>query len=140
MIRLTRLYRFCASHRLHTERLNAAENQEVYGKCNNPHGHGHNYQLEVTVGGPLDRESGRIVDLPSLDGLVQAHVLDAFDHRDLNSEVPEFTSLVPTSENLALVIEQRLQKEWGSRFPGGWPRLENVRLHETPRNRFDLKL
>jgi len=136
VIRLTRAYRFCASHRLHSASLSEAANREVYGKCNNPYGHGHNYQLEVTVAGPVDAASGKVVDVPRLDGLVESSVLRHFDHQDLNA-VPEFAELVPTSENLVMVIEQRLRQAW---FAGAGPRLENVRLHETRRNRFDLRL
>jgi 6-pyruvoyltetrahydropterin/6-carboxytetrahydropterin synthase len=143
MVRLTRVYRFCASHRLHSDLLTEEENQEVYGKCNHPHGHGHNYRLEVTIAGPVDDKTGKAVDVVKLDRLIGESVLRPFDHHDLNREVPEFAKLVPTSENLALVIEQRLHRDWQLFFSGtgagATARLDNVRLHETPRNRFDLR-
>src|SRR5438552_18592242 len=86
-IELTRRYRFAASHRLHSEHLTKDENEQLYGKCNNPYGHGHNYVVEVSVRGPLDRATGRAVDLPALDGLVAREVLGPFGHRNLNQEV-----------------------------------------------------
>ena len=137
MISLTRRYRFSSSHRLHSTALTDAENDETYGKCNHPYGHGHDYVLDVTVAGPLDPATGRIVDLTDLDRLVQQNVLEHFDHRDLNTEVPEFAALVPTSENVAIVIERRLQKSWDNNISGAV--LENVHLHETRRNRFALR-
>ena len=139
-MRLTRRYEFCASHRLHQPSLSETENEGLYGKCNNPYGHGHNYALEVTVRGPVNQETGLVLDSHLLDELVRAQVMEPMDHRNLNAEVEEFADVVPTSENLVLVIEQRLRSEWHSRFPGGQPRLENVRLYETRRNRFDLSL
>lgn len=139
MILLTRVYRFSAAHRLHAPSLSEEENRELYGKCNQPYGHGHDYVLEVAVAGGLDEESGKVVNLAQLDELVRSCVLTDFAHRDLNTEVPEFREAVPTSENVAAVIQNRLAKAWRSRFPGEWPRLEIVRLQETKRNRFELK-
>lgn len=133
MIELTRRYRFAASHRLHAERLSDAANREVYGKCNNPHGHGHNYVLAVSVRGPVTAERGCVVVQSALDALV-AGVLRDFDHRNLNAEVPEFANCVPTAENLALVIEARLRARWGDVSVSGWPRLARVRIEETKRN------
>jgi 6-pyruvoyltetrahydropterin/6-carboxytetrahydropterin synthase len=137
MIRLTRRYGFCASHRLHSDRLTEEANREVYGKCNNPHGHGHNYSLEITVVGILDRNTGVLMRPGHLDAYVDEYVLRNLDHRHLNDDVAEFSALVPTSENLARVIENRLNEGWSGRFPAG-PRLEKVRLQETRRNRFEL--
>jgi 6-pyruvoyltetrahydropterin/6-carboxytetrahydropterin synthase len=137
MIRLTRRYGFCASHRLHSDRLTEEANREVYGKCNNPHGHGHNYSLEITVVGILDRNTGVLMRPGDLDAYVDEYVLRNLDHRHLNDDVAEFSALVPTSENLARVIENRLNEGWSGRFPAG-PRLEKVRLQETRRNRFEL--
>ncbi len=138
-LRLTRRYRFCASHRLHSSALSASENRELYGKCNNPHGHGHDYLLEITVAGTLETETGKLVDVSQLDRLVNASILNNMDHRDLNSEVAEFAEMVPTSENLALVIGRRLNESWTACFGAEGPSLDNVRLHETARNRFELK-
>jgi 6-pyruvoyltetrahydropterin/6-carboxytetrahydropterin synthase len=138
MIGVTRRYRFAASHRLHTPRLSEQENRELYGKCNNPYGHGHNYEVEITVKGPVDPATGRAVDLVELDRLVKAEVLDVFDHRNLNVEIPQFAGTVPTSENLALQLDSRLRARWQTAFPGAWPRLEKIRIAETERNIFEV--
>jgi 6-pyruvoyltetrahydropterin/6-carboxytetrahydropterin synthase len=138
MMRVTRRYRFAASHRLHADRLSERENRELYGKCNHPYGHGHNYEVEISVRGPLDARSGRAVDLAALDRLVQREVLDAFDHRNLNAEIPEFEGVVPTSENLAIELHRRLERCWAEMFPGEWPRLDKIRIAETPRNIFEV--
>ena len=139
MIRLTRRYRFCASHRLHSAGLSDAENRELYGKCNNPYGHGHDYALDVSVRGPLDSESGRVVDLAALDGLVREQIVDALDHRDLNKEVAAFAEgLVPTTENLAVEIRSRLASRWSQVFPGEGLALDGIRIQETKRNRIEL--
>ncbi len=138
MIRLTRRYRFSASHRLHAQGLSEEDNRALYGKCNNPHGHGHDYVLDVSVRGPVDPESGRVADLVALDGLVREQVLEPFDHHDLNSEIPAFAERVPTTENLAIEIRSRLCARWGSVFPGEAPALDAIRIQETKRNRFEL--
>lgn len=134
-MRLTRRYRFCSSHRLHSPALTDAENRDVYGKCNNPHGHGHNYVLDVTVAGPVDAETGKLADTKALDRLVNEQVVLAFDHRDLNREMPR---AVPTTENLAAEIRARLRAGWKDAFPDGAPALAGVRIHETKRNIFEL--
>jgi len=139
MIHLTRRYRFCSSHRLHSDHLSAAGNSALYGKCNNPFGHGHDYLLEVSVRGPVDPATGRGADLAALDALVGERILRAFDHRDLNTEVPVFAQLVPTTENLALEIRRRLGQHWSEAFPASWPKLERIRILETKRNRFELR-
>lgn len=139
MTRVTRRYKFAASHRLQSDRFTEGENQELYGKCNNPHGHGHDYVLEVCVSGPLDKISGQVVNVPALDRLVAAQVVDDFDHKYLNADVGEFQKLVPTSENILSVIEERLASKWRAVFPGEWPRLENIKLRETRRNLFELR-
>jgi 6-pyruvoyltetrahydropterin/6-carboxytetrahydropterin synthase len=139
LFRVTRRYRFAASHRLHARQLSEAENRELYGKCNNPYGHGHNYVLEVSARGPLDGVSGRAVDTDALDALVSREVLDAFEHRNLNVEVPAFREVVPTSENLGIEIWRRLGSGWAGTFPGEWPRLEKIRIAETPRNIFEVR-
>ena len=123
MIRLTRRYRFSASHRLHTPALSEDANSELYGKCNNPYGHGHDYVLDVTVEGPIDESTGRACDLATLDGLVTRYVLNDFDQTNMNEDVLDFQSTVPTSENLTVAIEERLKRAWKSGFPGAWPRL-----------------
>ncbi len=138
MMRVTRRYRFAASHRLHSENLTEEQNRELYGKCNNPYGHGHDYTLEVTVAGPRDPVSGLVAPIAPLDKLVSEQVLRDFDHRYLNMDVPEFAELVATSENIIRVIEERLRARWEQAFPGAGPRLEAIRLQETKRNRFEL--
>ena len=137
MFRVTRTYRFAASHRLHAPQLSDEENRQLYGKCNNPFGHGHNYVLEVTARGPLDG-SGRALDTGRLDQLVEHQVLAPFSHRNLNLDVNSFEGRVPTSENLAAEICRRLKENWGAAFPGEWPRLDRVRIAETDRNIFEV--
>jgi 6-pyruvoyltetrahydropterin/6-carboxytetrahydropterin synthase len=118
--------------------LSEGENRKLYGKCNNPYGHGHNYVVEISARGPLDG-SGRAVDIDRLDQLVEQQVLAQFAHRNLNLEVESFERLVPTSENLTVEICRRLQDHWRSVFPGEWPALERVRIAETARNIFEVK-
>lgn len=137
MIRVTRRYRFAASHRLHSRELPEAVNRDLYGKCNNPYGHGHDYVLDVTLEGPLDESTGRVCNPADFDQLVAESVLHDLDHKNLNEDVEEFASLVPTSENLTAVIENRLQDSWDTAFPSGWPRLKAVRIQETKRNSFE---
>jgi 6-pyruvoyltetrahydropterin/6-carboxytetrahydropterin synthase len=132
-VKLTRRYRFSASHRLDTPALTAEQNSKLYGKCNNPFGHGHDYVVDVTVAGSPD-ESGQIVDREALDTLVEERVLARFDHHNLNTDIAELTGVVPTTENLAVVIEKALAD--------GWPlpaRLDRVRISETERNIFELE-
>ena len=139
MFRVTRRYAFPASHRLHAGSLSEEENRRLYGKCNNPYGHGHNYEIEVSARGPADPRTGLAVHTAALDDLVSREVLQPFGHRNLSKEVAEFTAVVPTSENLAVEICRRLKRHWSASFPGGWPRLEKVRIAETPRNIFEIK-
>ena len=127
---LTRRYRFSASHRLHSAEMSAEENTTTYGKCNNPHGHGHNYTLEVTVSGPVDRNTGMVCNLVDLDGVVEREVLSRYDLSNLNT-LQEFAQLVPTTENLSVEIFEILQR----RFPQA--HLERVRLEETMMNSFE---
>jgi 6-pyruvoyltetrahydropterin/6-carboxytetrahydropterin synthase len=136
MMRVTRRYRFAASHRLHSGRFSDDRNRELYGKCNNPHGHGHDYVLEVTAAGPVDPVSGQAVNISALDRLVGDQVLREFDHKYVNADLAEFQKLVPTSENIIRVIEGRLKQHWRATFAGEWPRLESIQLQETRRNRF----
>lgn len=129
---LTRRYRFSASHRLDTPALSADENRKLYGKCNNPYGHGHDYVLDITVGGSPD-ESGQIVGREALDALVQERILGRFDHRNLNTDIAELAGVVPTTESLAVTIEKSLAKDWPLRA-----KLARVRISETDRNIFEL--
>jgi 6-pyruvoyltetrahydropterin/6-carboxytetrahydropterin synthase len=138
-MRVTRRYRFAASHRLHSAAFSEDENRELYGKCSNPFGHGHDYVLDVTAAGPVDPSSGQVVHVPTLDRLVSEQVLKDFDHRYFNADLAEFKNLVPTSENIIRAIEDRLNARWSDVFPGEWPRLEGIRLRETKRNVFELK-
>ena len=140
MIRVTRKYCFSASHRLHAPGLSASENAELYGKCNNPYGHGHNYQIEVSARGPVEDRSGRALDPRALDRLVKEQVIEPFDQQNLNASSTIFEELVPTTENLAREIYRRLAVSWQSAFPGRWPVLEKVRIAETPRNIFEVSV
>src|SRR5437588_6603598 len=107
---VTRIYRFSASHRLHLDQLTEDENTRLYGKCNNPFGHGHNYVLEVTAQGPLEAETGLVLLTSELDRLVRERVLRLFEHRNINLDVPQFRELVPTTENSARVIADLLRR------------------------------
>ncbi|MGB2629563.1 MAG: 6-carboxytetrahydropterin synthase [Candidatus Acidiferrum sp.] len=129
-IELGRRYKFAASHRLHSAKLSAEENSRVYGKCNNPHGHGHNYVVEINVSGTVNPATGMIVNLSDLDQFVEREVIAAFDHRSLNEEVPAFRDRVPTTENVCVEIYQRLKS-----FP--MAKLERVRVEETGNNAFE---
>jgi 6-pyruvoyltetrahydropterin/6-carboxytetrahydropterin synthase len=124
---LTRRYLFSASHRLHNPALSEAANRDTYGKCNHPHGHGHNYFLEVTLSGPIAPETGMLCDLGVLDTTVTREVLDRFDHQNLNL-LQDFSALVPTTENLAIRVQQIL-----SQLPLS-AQLEGVRIEETTNN------
>lgn len=125
-----RRYRLSASHRLHVDALTVDENRAAYGKCNNPHGHGHNYVIEVLVGGPVDRETGMVVNLVDLDAVVNARVVERFDHRNLNLD-PAFAERVPTTENFSRVVFGLLQ----GALPVG--EIESVRVEETENNFFE---
>jgi len=138
MIRVTRRYRFSASHRLHSAALTESENRELYGKCNSPYGHGHDYLIEVSARGPRDRESGLALNTGDLDRLVMEEVLLPFQHRNLNLDVPAFADLVPTTEDLAAEVRRRLSRRWSEIFPAPWPVLDRIRIHETRRNAVEL--
>jgi 6-pyruvoyltetrahydropterin/6-carboxytetrahydropterin synthase len=127
-----RRYRVSASHRLHSEALTPEENQAVYGKCNNPHGHGHNYVVEVLVGGEVDPETGMVISLTALDEVVRTHVVERFDHSNLNLD-PLFVNHVPTTENLCNVIFGLLKDA----LPAG--ELKRVRVEETENNFFECE-
>ena len=125
-----RRYLISASHRLHSAALTDEENQAAYGRCNNPHGHGHNYVVEVRVAGSVDPETGMIVNLADLDAVVKARVLDRFDHGNLNCD-EAFHDLVPTTENHCRVVFDLMK----SNLPAG--ELECVRVEETENNSFE---
>src|ERR1043166_7957933 len=115
MVYLTRKAEFSASHYYHSDELSPEENARLFGKCNNPHGHGHNYTLEVTVKGNVDGRSGFVIDLKELKDIMNREVLDLLDDRFLNKEIAEFSRQIPTTENLAIYVWQRL----GARSKGG---------------------
>lgn len=127
---LTRRYLFSASHRLHSVEMSVEENLATYGKCNNPHGHGHNYALEVTVSGPVEPGTGMVCNLVDLDTCVEREVLSRYDVENLNT-LQEFSGTVPTTENLCIQIFEILQRA----FPHA--HLEKVRLEETMMNSFE---
>jgi 6-pyruvoyltetrahydropterin/6-carboxytetrahydropterin synthase len=127
---LTRRYMFSASHRLHSDAMPDEENAVIYGKCNNPYGHGHNYAIEVTVSGPVDESTGMVCNLADLDGFVRHAVLDRFDQQNLNM-LAEFAALVPTTEALSAAIYDILQRGFSHAH------LEKVRIEETMMNSFE---
>lgn len=129
---LTRRYLFSASHRLHNAAMSADENQATYGKCNNPHGHGHNYRMEVTVSGQVDQRTGMVCNLVDLDLAVQEKVLERFDHENLDM-LEQFDGKVPTTENLCVAIYDILRRGFTSAH------LERVRLEETMMNSFEYR-
>ena len=131
MVYLTKVYEFSAAHRLHSVVLSDAENLEIFGKCNNPAGHGHNYVLEVTVKGDVDVRTGLVTHLDHLDEVVQKQVFARFDYKHLNLDTPEFENVNPTSENFVKVL-------WDVLAPNLRPAvLYRLRLRETPKNHFD---
>ena len=127
---LGRRYLVSASHRLHTDELSAEENRAAYGKCNNPHGHGHNYVVEVLVGGRVDAATGMVVDLVALDRTVGERILNRFDHANLNLD-PLFRDRVPTTENFSKAIFSLLRDALPE------VELEHVRVEETENNFFE---
>jgi 6-pyruvoyltetrahydropterin/6-carboxytetrahydropterin synthase len=126
---LSRRYRLSASHRLHTEAYDAAKNRAVFGKCNNPHGHGHNYVVQVTVSGQVDPETGMVCNLADLDAFAKSNFIDRFDHSNLNT-LDCFRESVSTTENLSIEAYRIFQ-----RFPAA--HLERVHVEETSNNSFD---
>ena len=128
MLYITRKLEFCASHRLFNPSFSDEKNQDVFGLCNNPNGHGHNYTLEVTVKGEVHPETGMVVDLKSLKKLVQTEIIDKVDHKNLNIDVAFMCNTIPTAENIAIKIWELLQ-----------PKIENgtlyqLKLYESERN------
>ncbi len=126
MIHITRRAEFSASHYYHNPALSAEENRRIFGKCNNPHGHGHNYALEVTVAGEVDPVTGMVLDLKDLKKLLEDEVLELMDHRFLNKEVPAFAARIPTTENIAVEIWKLIAPKLS------FGKLHRVRLYETP--------
>jgi len=126
---LSRRYRFSASHRLHVDALTPERNHDIYGKCNNPFGHGHNYAVQITLSGPVDAVTGMVTNLGDLDSFAQREMLDLFDHANLNT-LECFRDLVPTTENLCVEL-------W--RIFAQYPQatLERIRVEETGNNAFD---
>ena len=126
MVYLTRKIEFSAAHRYHNPAFSAEENRRIFGKCNNPNGHGHNYVLEVTVGGETDPKTGMVLDLKELKELMEREVMERMDHRSLNHEVPELAGQIPTCETIAAFIWKLLEPK----IRRG--RLTRVRLWESP--------
>jgi 6-pyruvoyltetrahydropterin/6-carboxytetrahydropterin synthase len=137
-ISVTHRYRFSASHRLHCPELSDIENQTLFGKCNNPFGHGHDYVLSVTVAGSVNPESGLICRASDLDRLVQSQVIASFSHRNLNEDLPQFGTLVPTTENVAFTIAEILSEHWNGYLGDQSCRLSRVHVQETDRNSFEI--
>ncbi len=127
---LTRRYGFSASHRLHNDALSTEANRATYGKCNNPHGHGHNYFIEITVSGPVDPMTGMVCNLADLDGWVRGNLIERYDHQDLN-HLTEFAEKVPTTENLCVEIYELLHRGFKKAH------LVKVRIEETMMNSFE---
>jgi 6-pyruvoyltetrahydropterin/6-carboxytetrahydropterin synthase len=126
---LARRYHLSASHRLHSNAFTAQENKAAYGKCNNPHGHGHNYTIEVTLGGPVDAVTGMVCDLGELDAFAQTNLLDRFDSMNLNT-LDTFRNTVSTTENFTIEVYRIFE-----RFPGA--KVTRVRIEETNNNSFE---
>jgi 6-pyruvoyltetrahydropterin/6-carboxytetrahydropterin synthase len=127
---LTRRYMFSASHRLHSDEMSEEQNLSTYGKCNNPHGHGHNYTVEITVSGPVDERTGMVCNLVDLDGFVQSEILERYDHQNLNL-LQEFAKNVPTTENLCIAIYEIVERGFTKAH------LDKVRIEETMMNSFE---
>ena len=132
MVYLTRKIEFSASHLYHNPAFTAEENLRIFGKCNNPHGHGHNYVVEVLVGGCVDPETGMVINMVELDNVVRSRVIERFDHANLNLD-PLFVNRVPTTENLCRAVFALLKDA----LPAG--ELERVRVEETENNFFECE-
>ncbi|MFD0798078.1 6-pyruvoyl tetrahydropterin synthase family protein [Maribacter chungangensis] len=127
-VKVSRRAHFNAAHRLYRKDWSDTRNTEIFGKCSNPNFHGHNYELIVSVTGKIDPETGFVIDVKVLKDLIKSEIEDAFDHKNLNKEVPEFMELNPTAENIAVVTWQKLRPHINKEMD-----LEVV-LYETPRN------
>ena len=126
-VRITRIVGFSAAHRYHSASLSEEENQRVFGKCNRPHGHGHNYRLEVTVGGRVDPVTGMVMNLADLDRILRDHVVERLDHSFLNFDIEHFAEVVPTCENIVLWLRGQLRPA----LDGIGITLKGLRLHES---------
>ena len=129
MVRLSQKFEFSATHRLHNPALSDDENCRTYGKCNNPHGHGHNYELQVTLRGTPDPKTGVVIDVPAFERVVAQTVIERFDHKNLNIEIDEFRELMPSVENIAMVIYRMLKPKFAEQRA----RLAAVTVWETPK-------
>jgi 6-pyruvoyltetrahydropterin/6-carboxytetrahydropterin synthase len=139
MITITRRYQFSASHRLHTDQLSDAENAAVFGKCNNPYGHGHNYVLSITIEGPVAGDTGLIVNIQRLDRMIEQVILRTFAYRNLNLDLTCFVHTIPTTENLVQAIVDLLEEQWTTWFGEQCAaRLARIHVQETDRNGFEL--
>ena len=127
-VKVSRKAHFNAAHRLYRKDWNDDKNAQIFGKCSNPNFHGHNYELIVSVTGEIDPETGFVIDMKILKDLIEDKIENAFDHKNLNKEVPEFVDLNPTAENIAIVIWQKLRPHIES------PKDLEIKLYETPRN------
>ncbi|WP_456439118.1 6-pyruvoyl trahydropterin synthase family protein [Psychroserpens sp.] len=127
-VTVSRKAHFNAAHRLYRKDWSLEKNDDIFGKCNNPNFHGHNYELIVSVTGEIDKETGYVIDMKILKDIIKSEVEDAFDHKNLNIEVPEFKDLNPTAENIVVVIYNKVKPKLNSDFD-----LE-ITLYETPRN------
>ena len=127
-ITVSRKAHFNAAHRLYRRDWDEAQNKKIFGKCANPHYHGHNYELIVSVTGPIDHETGYVIDMKVLKDLIKDHVEDALDHKNLNEQVEDYAAVIPTAENIAVVIYNKLKPHLDSTMA-----LE-ITLYETPRN------
>jgi len=127
-VTVSRKAHFNAAHRLYRKDWSFEKNNDIFGKCNNPNYHGHNYELIVHVTGEIDKETGYVIDMKALKDIIKSEVEDAFDHKNLNLEVPEFKDLNPTAENIVVVIYDKIKPKLDSDF-----KLE-ITLYETPRN------
>lgn len=125
---IVRREHFNAAHRLHNKNWNEAKNKKVFGKCNNPNYHGHNYEMEVKIIGHCDPETGYVIDTKILSNIIKLEILEKFDHKNLNLDVPEFSELNPTAENIAIVIYNILRAKINTAFD------IKIKLYETPRN------
>lgn len=128
MIFITRKLEFCASHRLYNPKFSDEDNQAIFGLCNNPNGHGHNYVLEVTVKGEVDPETGMVLDLKTLKKLIHSEIIEKVDHKNLNVDVDFLKSVIPTAENIAIKFWEKLE----SKIKNG--RLHELKLYESERN------
>ena len=127
-VTVSRKAHFNAAHRLYRSDWSFEKNDEVFGKCNNPNFHGHNYELIVSVTGAIDKDTGYVIDMKILKAIIKSEIEDAFDHKNLNLEVPEFKNLNPTAENIVVVIYNKIKPKLSEDFD------IEVTLYETPRN------